>query len=152
MKFNNYEYLRPNYEEYRTEFSKALQQLSEATSIESATAAVSHLNKLRAQVETAYNLATIRYSIDRNDYQPHFQGLDFEFYQTLLASPLLAALKEHFPATLFLYAQSRIKTFHPDLIPLFQAENQLGSDYSKLVASAQIDFDGNIYTLSQITP
>ena len=35
---------------------------------------------------------------------------------------------------------------------LFQAENQLGSDYSKLVASAQIDFDGNIYTLSQITP
>ena len=164
MNFNNYEYLRPNYEEYRTEFSKALQQLSEATSIESATAAVSHLNKLRAQVETAYNLATIRYSIDTNDtfyeeedqfwndYQPHFQGLDFEFYQTLLASPLLAALKEHFPATLFLYAQSRIKTFHPDLIPLFQAENQLGSDYSKLVASAQIDFDGNIYTLSQITP
>lgn len=164
MKFSNYTYTRPDYEAYKIDFSKTLQALSDATSIETAKEAVSHLNELRSEIETAYNLALIRNSIDTNDkfyeeednfwneYQPHFQGLDFEFYQTLMQSPLLAELKEIFPKTLFLYAESRMKTFRPDLIPLFQEENQLCSEFSKLVASAQIEFNGETYTLSQISP
>ncbi|MHC5268118.1 M3 family oligoendopeptidase [Enterococcus sp. LJL98] len=164
MKFDNYTYLRPDYEAYKIDFSKTLQVLAAATTINEAKEAVSHLNERRGEIETAYNLALIRHSIDTNDafyeeednfwneYQPHFQGLDFEFYQTLLNSPLLPELKKAFPKTLFLYAESRIRTFHPDLIPLFQKENQLCSDFSKLVASAQIEFNGETYTLSQISP
>ena len=33
-----------------------------------------------------------------------------------------------------------------------QKENKLASDYSKLVASAQIEFDGETLTLAQLGP
>ena len=36
--------------------------------------------------------------------------------------------------------------------PLLQKENKLTSDYSKLVASAQIEFDGKTLTLAQLAP
>ena len=164
MKFSDYTYLRPNYETYKVDFLKTLQLLTDATELTEAVAAVNHLNELRATIETAYNLASIRYSVDTNDafyekednfwneYQPLFQELDFQFYQSLLNSPLLDELKASFPSTLFLFAEGRVKTFSPELIPLFQKENQLSSDYSKLVASAQIPFEGEVYTLSQLTP
>ena len=164
MKFSDYTYLRPNYETYKVEFLKTLQLLTDATGLSEAVNAVQHLNELRGTIETAYNLAMIRNSVDTNDafyekedefwneYQPLFQELDFQFYQALLSSDLLEELKTAFPATLFLFAEGRVKTFHSDLIPLFQKENQLCSDFSKLVASAQISFEGEIYTLSQITP
>ena len=164
MKFSDYTYLRPDYETYKVDFLKTLQLLTDATELTEAVAAVNHLNELRATIETAYNLASIRYSVDTNDafyekednfwneYQPLFQELDFQFYQSLLNSPLLDELKASFPSTLFLFAEGRVKTFSPELIPLFQKENQLSSDYSKLVASAQIPFEGEVYTLSQLTP
>lgn len=164
MKFSDYTYLRPNYETYKVDFLKTLQLLTDATELTEAVTAVNHLNELRATIETAYNLASIRYSVDTNDafyekeddfwneYQPLFQELDFQFYQSLLNSPLLDELKTRFPSTLFLFAEGRVKTFSPELIPLFQKENQLSSDYSKLVASAQIPFEDNVYTLSQLTP
>lgn len=164
MKFSDYTYLRPDYETYKVDFLKTLQLLTDATELPEAATAVNHLNELRATIETAYNLASIRYSVDTNDafyekeddfwneYQPLFQELDFQFYQRLLNSPLLDELKASFPSTLFLFAEGRVKTFSPELIPLFQKENQLSSDYSKLVASAQIPFEGEVYTLSQLTP
>lgn len=164
MKFSDYTYLRPDYETYKVDFLKTLQLLTDATELPEAVTAVNHLNELRATIETAYNLASIRYSVDTNDafyekeddfwneYQPLFQELDFQFYQRLLNSPLLDELKASFPSTLFLFAEGRVKTFSPELIPLFQKENQLSSDYSKLVASAQIPFEGEVYTLSQLTP
>lgn len=164
MKFPEYTYLRPNYETYKVEFLKTLQHLIEATDKDEAIEAVTHLNELRATIETAYNIAAIRYSVDTNDtfyeqedafwneFQPLFQELDFQFYQALLGSALVEELKLVFPKTLFLFAEGRVKTFSSELIPLFQRENQLSSDYSKLVASAQIPFEGSVYTLSQMTP
>ncbi len=164
MKFSDYQYTRPNFDAYQQDFLQTLQTLKEETHLEKAQEAVNHLNELRGQIDTAYNLALIRYSINTNDtfyeaedaywneYQPHFQNLDFEFYQALLNSPLLEELKAVYPKTLFLFAESRVKTFSPELIPLFQKENQLNSEYSKLVASAQIPFEGEVRTLSQLAP
>ncbi|CAM5222155.1 M3 family oligoendopeptidase OS=Ureibacillus acetophenoni OX=614649 GN=SAMN05877842_11193 PE=3 SV=1 [Ureibacillus acetophenoni] len=38
------------------------------------------------------------------------------------------------------------------MIELLQKQNKLTSEYSKLVASAQIEFDGKTLTLAQLTP
>ena len=45
-----------------------------------------------------------------------------------------------------------LKTFIPAIVPLMQRENALTLDYGKLIASAQIPFEGGVYTLSQLTP
>ncbi len=164
MIFSEYNYQRPNFDTYKTEFSAALAQLKSASDLSAAKEAVNKLNALRGVIDTAVNLASIRHSIDTNDkfyeaeddfwneYNPHFSALDFQFYQTLLASPVLAELKQAYPETLFLFAESRVRIFDDALIPLFQKENQLTSEYAKLVASAQIEFAGETYTLSQLAP
>ena len=45
-----------------------------------------------------------------------------------------------------------LKTFSPEIIPQLQRENELTQAYEKLLASAQIPFEGGIYTLSQLSP
>lgn len=164
MKFTDYLYERPDFESYQKEYLVQVENLKNATELDVAKEALNSLNVLRRTIDTANNLASIRNSIDTNDefyekedqfwneYMPHFESLDFQFYQALLASPVLADLKKEFPETLFLFAESRIKIFDEALIPLFQKENQLTSDYGKLVASAQIEFQGNTYTLAQLKP
>ncbi|MER2117767.1 MAG: M3 family oligoendopeptidase, partial [Enterococcus casseliflavus] len=164
MKFSAYKYQRPDFPVYQETFKKALANLQSADTFSEAKQALDALNELRGTIDTAMNLASIRYSIDTNDafyeaedtfwneYQPHFEALDFQFYQALLASPVLDELKAEYPETLFLFAESRVKLFDEALIELFQKENQLASDYSKLVASAQIDFQGQTYTLAQLRP
>ena len=164
MKFSEYSYKRPDFDTYQKEYLTWVKQLASSTDFTEATAAVNHLNQLRSQIDTAMNLASIRYSIDTrdafyeaednwwNEYLPHFESLDFQFYQALLNAPTLSQLKENYPETLFLFAESRVKLFDEKLIPLFQKENQLASAYSKLVASAQIDFEGELRTIPQMTP
>jgi oligoendopeptidase F len=145
-------------------YLQALHNLEEATTLETAKSAIDALNHLRATIDTAANLAAIRHSIDTtdhfyeeedafwNEYQPHFESLDFQFYRCLLTSPLLEELKTIYPKTLFLFAESRVKLFDEALIELFQKENQLTSDYGKLIASAQLTFQGSTYTLAQLRP
>ena len=119
MKFSAYTYQRPDFPVYQETFKKALANLQSADTFSEAKQALDALNELRGTIDTAMNLASIRYSIDTNDafyetedtfwneYQPHFEALDFQFYQTLLASPVLDELKAEYPETLFLYAESR---------------------------------------------
>ena len=69
-------------------------------------------------------------------------------------SPLLSAteLEQKWGSQLFALADNSIKSFSPEIVPLLQQENKLSSDYSKLVASAQIEFDGKTLTLAQMGP
>lgn len=164
MNFADYTYTRPDFATYKEAYLASVAQLQQALTLEEAKTAVDQLNHYRSQVDTAMNLASIRYSIDTNDqfyekedawwndYLPHFESLDFQFYQALLASPVLTELKTIYPATLFLFAESRVKLFDEKLIPLFQKENQLASDYNKLIASAAIEFAGETRNLPQMTP
>ena len=53
---------------------------------------------------------------------------------------------------MFVNAEIALKTFSPEIIPELQRENELTTEYAKLVASAQIPFEGGVYTLSQLAP
>ena len=45
----------------------------------------------------------------------------------------------------FLNNELSLKTFAPEIIPDLQLENQLVSAYTRLLASAQIPFEGGVY-------
>lgn len=164
MKFSDYTYQRPDFTSYKTEFLENLSHFTNASSFEDAQVAINQLDHLRGIIDTAMNLAGIRYSIDTNDifyekedefwntHAPHFDALNVQFYNALLASPFILQLKEAYPETLFLFAENQVKLFDEQLIPLYQKENQLISDYEKLLASAQIEFNGGTYTLAQLKP
>ena len=53
---------------------------------------------------------------------------------------------------MFLNTEIALKAFSPDIVPQLQKENDLTQEHQKLIASAQIPFEGGMYTLSQMGP
>ena len=162
--FNEYQYARPNFENVKTQYLQALEQFQVATSVEGQHDAMEKINRLTKDFSTQANLAYIRASIDTNDsfYQaerdfideiePSFQELETAYYKALIKTPFRPQLEEEWGAQLFTLAENAIKTFSPEVLPLLQEENKLTSQYSKLVASAQIEFEGETLTLAQLSP
>src|SRR5699024_6748161 len=148
----------------KTQYLQALEQFQVATSVEGQHDAMEKINRLTKDFSTQANLAYIRASIDTNDsfYQaerdfideiePSFQELETAYYKALIKTPFRPQLEEKWGAQLFTLAENAIKTFSPEVLPLLQEENKLTSQYSKLVASAQIEFEGETLTLAQLSP
>ncbi len=120
--------------------------------------------ELSNEYGTMSTLASIRNSINttdefydkENDYfdtvGPIFQGLNVEYYKALISSKFRKQLEEKYGAQLFKLAEMEIKTFSDEVLEDLQEENKLVSQYNKLVASAKIEFQGQIRNLSQMTP
>lgn len=164
MKFSDYTYTRPNYDVYKQEVRAEIQRLTTASSLTEAVAAVKHITALAQDVDTQMNLASIRHTIDTtdsfyeqedtywNEYGPLYTELNVEYYRAVLDSPYQEALAEILPETFFKMAEFELRSFSPAVIDLLQKENDLASQYTKLVASAKIEYDGKILTLSQFGP
>ncbi|GKV69605.1 oligoendopeptidase F [Sporosarcina sp. NCCP-2716] len=162
--FEDYQYARPEMDEIKTEFTELLDRFKNAATYEAQNEVICEINAIRNDYSTQLNLAYIRSSIDTNDefYQkerdyfdevsPEFQGLTTEFYKALISSGFRKELEEQWGAQLFALAENEIRAFSPEVLPLLQQENKLTSEYAKLVASAQIDFDGKKLTLAQLGP
>ena len=106
----------------------------------------------------------IRHTIDTNDefykaeqdymdeIQPEIEGFVTKYYQALVDSKFRTELEEKWGKQLFALAEGQLKTFKPEIVPLLQKENRLSTEYTKLIASAKIDFEGEERTLAQLDP
>ncbi len=164
MGFENYTYTRPNLTEIKTDFDAAIEDFKNAASAAEQTKAMDRVNELRNNLGTMFNLCSIRHSIDTNDeyykaeqdymdeIQPEVEGLVTKYYQALVDSKFRTELEEKWGIQLFALAESQLKTFKPEIVPLLQKENRLSTEYTKLIASAKIDFEGEERTLAQLEP
>ncbi|MEK3952020.1 M3 family oligoendopeptidase [Psychrobacillus sp. FSL K6-1464] len=162
--FNDYEYKRPNLEQDKSTFRELLTKFKEASSVAEQNEAIENINAFRNDYSTQANLVYIRASIDTNDefYQkerdyfdetnPEIEEMITEYYKALVQSPFRDELEDKWGNQLFDLADYQIKAFSPEIISLMQKENKLASDYSKLVASAQVEFNGETLTLAQLGP
>ncbi|MBS4189012.1 M3 family oligoendopeptidase [Bacillus sp. FJAT-49705] len=164
MSFEKYTYSRPNLEELSKKFEIALQKFKNAKTSEEQNIAMNEINDLRNDVGTMFNLCYIRHSVDTNDefykaeqdyideIQPEVEGLVTKYYEALVNSDFRSELEEKWGKQLFALAEAQLKVFSPEIVPLLQNENKLSSEYTKLIASAKIDFEGEELTLAQIEP
>ncbi|WP_404408841.1 M3 family oligoendopeptidase [Jeotgalibacillus malaysiensis] len=164
LKFSDYEYKRPDIEQVKIQFNQLLDAFRNAEKLEEQEQVILKVNQLRDDVSTQGNLAFIRASIDtKNEFyeneknyfdeaQPEFEALITLFYEELVKSPFRNELEEKWGRQFFDLADYSIKSFSPEIIPLLQEENRLSSEYSRLVASAEIEFNGDTLTLAQIDP
>jgi M3 family oligoendopeptidase len=164
MSFENYTYVRPNLEEVTVTFDALLERFKSAVSLEEQCEAMHEINALRNDIGTMFNLCYIRHSIDTNDefykqeqdymdeIQPEVEGLATKYYQALVESTFRCELEEKWGMQLFALAEGQLKTFKPEIVPLLQKENRLSTEYTKLIASAKIDFEGEERTLTQLQP
>ena len=83
---------------------------------------------------------------------PKMQPAQKAWTQATLESPFRDQLEEKYGKVTFVNAEMAAKAFAPELVEDIQKENALKQRYSKLIASAQIPFRGETYTLSQLSP
>ena len=164
MKFNEYKYEHLDLEKIKKEFSELIESFEKAENVEGQITAFDKIIKLRNHIETMQTLVSVRHSIDTNDefydkeneymdeISPILFGFTNDFYKALVNSKFKDELVQKYGKFLFDLAENTLKTFSPEIIPDAQEENRLSSKYSKLIASAKIDFDGKELNLSQMVP
>lgn len=163
MFFSDFPYENPDLAQYEIDFITCVQQFIEASEYSDAKQTLHELNHLRSDLFKNFKIASIRFSIDTND---HYYGIENEFwdynepivnqihkhfYESLLDSPFRPQLEKDFPETLFLFAEDQSQLMAESVIVLMQQENDVVSQYSTLIASAEIEFDGKVRTLSELS-
>ena len=164
VKFSEMKYQRPDLAALKEEMGQLVEQLKAADSYQTAREVFLRKEELGRHIQTMGTLANIRHSIDTRDefYDGEVKfwnaaGPELEEYSqawnlAMLNSPYRSDFSQEYGDLMFVNAEIALKTFSPEIIDLMQKENDLTQEYEKLLASAQIPFEGGVYTLSQMTP
>src|SRR5437773_7529506 len=146
MKFSEIEYKRPDIDALREKFNQLIEIFDSAESFEVQDAIMKDINHLRREFQTYSTLAGIKYSIDtcnkeyeaeQNFYDeviPDYEGIITKYYQSIIKSKFRKELREKWGDQLFDVAEVNIKTFSPEIIEDLKLENEIRTDYTKLLA------------------
>ncbi|MCL2399222.1 MAG: M3 family oligoendopeptidase, partial [Defluviitaleaceae bacterium] len=164
MKFSKMPYKRPEFEEISAKFEELLQQFKNVTTAEECFSVYKAYDEYNQYVESMISIGWIRYTLDTtNEFYdkekaymdemiPKLEEVTQKFVTAMVKSPFRKDMEEKWGNLMFVNAEMELKTFKPEIVPDLQEENRLSSEYTKLIASAQIAFDGKMLTLAQIFP
>ena len=164
LKFSQMPYERPDLEAHKMRLTDLTARLKAAGSYEEAKTVFLEQEEVYRNFNSKYGLASIRNTIDTRD--EFYDGeMNFwnaaapelkEYYQAwniaMLESPFRKDFSQEYGDLMFINTEIALKTFSPEIVPQLQRENELTQEYQKLIASAQVPFEGKTYTLAQMTP
>ena len=162
MKFSEMPYERVDLEKLGKEYDALSEKVRAARDGETLVELFREMEKLSVHLSTMTSLAYVRNSINTKDefyeaeqkfydsslpaFEEHNQKLTLAFYE----SPYRDALEKLIGSLYFKNIEIELKTFSPAIVEELGRENQLVSEYQKLIASARIDFDGKVLNVSQL--
>ena len=162
MKFKDMPYERVDLDSLGKEYDALTEKVRAAKDGETLIALFREREKLSIHLNTMASLAYTRNSIDTNDkfyeaeqefydsslpaFQEHDQNLTLAFYE----SPFRPELEKVVGSLVFKNIGIELKTFSPEIVEELGRENQLVTEYQKLIASAKIEFDGKKLNISQL--
>ena len=164
IKFKEYKYERPDIKKLESDFDLLLEEFKNCDSAEGQYEILKKINLLRKGFDSMRNISTVRYTINTKDkfydeeheyfdnIGPLYSGLINRLNKTILGSKFRKELEEKTGTLLFRLAELSIKTFSPDIIDDLKKENQLVTEYVKLIASAKINFEGEDRNISGMAP
>ena len=164
MKFSEMPYERPDLEALKGKISALTARLKGAAGYDEAKAVFLERDKESRHLDTLATLAQVRNTIDTRDefYDgevkfwnaalPELEEYEQAWKLAMLESPFRKDFEAEYGNLMFLNTEIALKTFSPEIVPQLQRENDLTQEYQKLIASAQIPFEGKTYTISQMTP
>lgn len=162
MKFSNMEYTRPNSEEVLKTFDALLQKFDVANSADEQYQIILESDKVASQVRSMASICYVRYTIDTTDlfyeaektffdhFDPQLDDKMVAFGNRVLGSKFRTQLEQILKPVYFKNLEIERRAFSTEIIPLMQEENKLCSEYTKLTASAQIPFEGQMLNLSEL--
>ena len=116
--------------------------------------------RLRSRYDTMSSLNQVRYTIDtRNtaikderkfldDQEPTVEEWNTSMRRALLAHPQRGALEKEFGRQFISSMETAVQTFDPKIAEHLKKQSDLSMQYTDLLASAKIEFQGKTYNLS----
>lgn len=160
MKFKDMPYERVNYEDIEAKFNELIKEFDEAKSGEEQFEVHKKYYAFSGEIATMTTIAHIRFDINTtdefysaeqdyyNEIMPKVQNLMVSYMMKLYESPYRDYLESVIGPVAFKNIELQLKSFDEKLIPLMQEENALTTEYSKLIAGAKIDWEGETLNLS----
>lgn len=164
MKFPEMPYERPDMDEVKQHLESLTAALTAAKTYDEAKQVFLEEEKLSSHIQTLYALAYIRHSIDTRDAfydgemkfwnaaMPALGETSQAWTKAMLDSAFRPDFAREYGDVMFKNAEIEFRSFSPAIVPELQEENDLTQEYEKLLASAQIPFEGKTYTIAQLFP
>lgn len=163
MKFKDMPYVRPNISDVLNFIDETNQKLKNALNADEQIDILKAYDEKDKDFQTTYNICSIRHTIDTRDefYEKENQFFDeniptvmaksVELSKTILNSPFRKELEEKIGKHYFDLKECSL-VLNDKAIPFMQRENELITEYNKIIANSKIEVDGKTYTLTQMAP
>ena len=164
MKFSEMPYKRPSLDELRKLGDEILSRIENAADAKAVIDAYMEFDKYNEEVNTMGSLSYVRYTIDTRD---EFYSAENDFYDesmpilqeisqkidlAMLGSKFRPELEEHFGKLLFTNMEISVRTMNSEIMDLMMEENKLQSEYQKLLATATVEWEGEMIPLPKLGP
>lgn len=159
LKFSEYPYSRVDVVAVQNQLKDLVKKIDSCENSDNLYDLFMEFNEIKSNVESMSTLSSIRHTINtqdefytkENDFYDEMLPVLQESYITVdkafLANKNIEGLKQRVPETYFMSKEMEFASFDSCIIEDMQLENKLTSKYQALLASAQIPFDGEVYTL-----
>jgi len=164
MKFTEIKYVRPEFEEMSAKLKDIHERFENAATAEECFAVYKEYDEYTNELDAIMGVAYIRNSMDTNDEfyeeeieywdetEPELEEITNEFGKSLLSSKFRKEMEAKWGSLMFINEEIQLRTFSSEIVEDLKKENALCTEYDKLKASAQIEFDGKTLTLAQLYP
>ena len=162
LKFSEYPFHQPNGKKILSKMEGFVNELKAAKTAKEADVVIKKFNKYSTNVGTDFSVIYVLYTChtDNKKYKkaqeisdeigPAMGEYGNQFAKILLDAPYRKELEAKYGEYLFKKYELAFKTFDPKIIPDMIEENKLVSEYDAVLGSAQIEFNGGVYNLSQM--
>jgi M3 family oligoendopeptidase len=152
----------PTFEQVVGEYKAIYESLDKAQSPAESEVALRQWDELRRRLNTWTELTHLRFHQDTqnesyktalnycDELTPKLTALEVEMQRRLLGSPHRPELERVLGKQAFLLWEALVTTFDPVIEPDLVQEAKLTAEYTELLASAQLDFEGNCVNLEGI--
>ena len=159
FKFPELQYTRPDFEVLKKDLASAIEKAKNADTYEKLREVLFEADKTSNELETMFTIAYVRNTLDTRDefYEkevelmhevlPTIMPLSLGLSKAFAESKFRNELEKEFGKQMFTQIELQEKSFCEANIPLMQKEGKLTSEYQKIMATAEIPFEGETYNL-----
>ena len=163
-KFSELQYTRPDFDALAARLDACKVRVEQAASADEIFAVIKELEPERNRFATLCTLAFIRNTLNTTDefYEAEVEAIDdntpliqpheIALMNAIAESPFRPAIEEKLGRQYFVQIDLQKRGFCEANIPLMQQEAKLTTEYQKIMATCQIDFDGkklNLYGIQK---
>lgn len=158
-KFSTLPYQRPDLEARRTQLARWQDAVEQAESFDALRALLFEMDRANGELSTQCAIAHIRHTLDTRDafYEaeihylqdtlPTLGAAEVALSEAIASSPFRPDIEREFGRQYFVAIDLQKKQFCEANVPLRQQESRLTNEYQKIMAAAEIPFDGKTLNL-----